>query len=198
MILQGCHTSHKRTYDPHRRQSGLTTTSRLPVNQTSSRFSQLVGNVPGTISGVRAYIANVKSRIALLLCSLCILIAPNVGYASDLVLVGGKIYSSPTEPPIENGSILVHDGRILTVRSSATIKIPRDAKVIDCKGLVITAGFWNNHVHILTPGLLHAEKLSSEQITSQLEEMLTRWGFTTVFDLNPVTLETQQLLPQMP
>src|SRR4029077_6251880 len=26
-------------------------------------------------------------------------------------------------------------------------------------------------------------KLSSQQITSQLEEMLTRWGFTTVFDI---------------
>jgi imidazolonepropionase-like amidohydrolase len=41
-------------------------------------------------------------------------------------------------------------------------------------------------VHILTPGLLHAEKLSSQQIASQLEEMLTRWGFTTVFDIASV------------
>jgi imidazolonepropionase-like amidohydrolase len=73
----------------------------------------------------------------------------------------------------------VHDGRILAVGPSATVKIPRDAKVIDCKGLVITSGFWNSHVHLLTPGLLHAEKLPSEQIASQLEEMLTRWGFTT-------------------
>ena len=58
--------------------------------------------------------------------------------------------------------------------------------MIDCKGLVVTAGFWNSHVHILTPGLLHAENLSSEQITSQLQEMLTRWGFTTVFDIASV------------
>jgi imidazolonepropionase-like amidohydrolase len=128
----------------------------------------------------------VKCRFLLLLCSLCILIATNVGHASDLVLVGGKIYPSPTEPPIENGSIRVHDGHILAVGSSATVKILHDAQVIDCKGLVITAGFWNNHVHVLTPGLLHAEKLSSEQIASQLEEMLTRWGFTTVFDIASV------------
>jgi imidazolonepropionase-like amidohydrolase len=45
-------------------------------------------------------------------------------------------------------------------------------------------------VHILTPGLLHAEKLSSQQITSQLEEMLTRWGFTTVFDIASVLNHT--------
>ena len=146
----------------------------------------IVGNVSGSNLWFKGYIGNVKRRFALLLCSLCLLIAPGVGRASDLVLVGGKIYSSPTKPPIENGSIIVHDGRILAVGPSATVKIPRDAKVIDCKGLVITSGFWTSHVHLLTPGLLHAEKLPSEQIASQLEEMLTRWGFTTVFDIASV------------
>src|SRR2546422_4752638 len=117
---------------------------------------------------------------------LCVLFACDLSRASDLVLVGAKIYSSPTETPIENGSILVHDGRILAVGPSASMKFPRAATVLDCKGLVITAGFWNSHVHILTPSLLHAEKLSSDQITSQLEDMLTRWGFTTVFDIASV------------
>ncbi len=127
-----------------------------------------------------------RIRFTLALLFLWILLACDFSRASDLVLVGAKIYPSPTEPPIDNGSILVHDGHILAVGPSATIKIPRAAKVIDCQGLVVTAGFWNSHVHILTPGLLHAEKLSSEQITSQLEEMLTRWGFTTVFDIASV------------
>jgi len=112
------------------------------------------------------------------------------GFASDLALVGAKIYRSPTEAPIEDGTILVHDGRIRAVGPRTNIKVPQDASVIDCKGLVVTAGFWNSHVHILTPGLLHAEKLSPEQITSQLEEMLTRWGFTTVFDIASVLQNT--------
>jgi imidazolonepropionase-like amidohydrolase len=116
----------------------------------------------------------------------CVLFACSSSCASDLALVGAKIYPSPTEPPIDNGSIIVHNGRILALGPSATIKIPRDATIIDCKGLVVTAGFWNSHVHIMPAGLLHAEKLSSEQITSQLEEMLTRWGFTTVFDIGSV------------
>jgi len=113
--------------------------------------------------------------------------------ASDLALVGAKIYPSPTEQPIENGSILIRDGRIVSVGPAAVVKIPRGATIIDCKDLVITAGLWNSHVHILTPGLLHAEKLSSQQITSQLEEMLTRWGFTTVFDIASV-LENTNLI----
>jgi len=116
--------------------------------------------------------------------------------SSDLALVHAKIYPSPTEPAIEDGTILVHDGRITAIGPSATTKPPRFARavtVINCKGLVVTAGFWNSHVHILTPGLLHPEKLSSQQITSQLEEMLTRWGFTTVFDIASVLNDTTRI-----
>lgn len=110
--------------------------------------------------------------------------------SADLALVDAKIYLSPTEPAIENGSILIHSGHILSVGPSAAIKIPRGVTVIDCRGLIVTAGFWNSHVHILLPGLVHADKLSSEQITSQLQEMLTRWGFTTVFDIASVLQNT--------
>ena len=127
-----------------------------------------------------------RIRIPLTVLLLCVLFACDLSRASDLVLVGARIYSSPTETPIENGAILVHDGRILAVGPSASMKFPRGATVVDCGGLVITAGFWNSHVHILTPSLLHAEKLPSDQITSQLEDMLTRWGFTTVFDIASV------------
>ena len=112
------------------------------------------------------------------------------GYCSDLALVNAKIYLSPSQPPIEDGAILVHDGRIIGVGPSAAIKVPRDATVVGCKGLVVTAGFWNSHVHILIPGLLHAERLSTEQITLQLQAMLTGWGFTTVFDIASVQENT--------
>ncbi|MGA2813757.1 MAG: amidohydrolase family protein [Candidatus Acidiferrum sp.] len=110
--------------------------------------------------------------------------------ASDLALVGAKIYLSPTEQPIERGSILIREGRITAVGPSSAVKIPRGTPTIDCTGLTITAGFWNSHVHLILPGLLHAEKLPSQQLTSQLEQMLTRWGFTSVFDIASVLENT--------
>jgi imidazolonepropionase-like amidohydrolase len=113
----------------------------------------------------------------------CALFAGGVSRAADLALVDAKIYSSPNQPPIDDGSILVRDGRIVAVGRSSAIRTPPGTRALDCKGLVVTAGFWNSHVHILTPGLLHAEKVPPEQISSQLEAMLTRWGFTTVFDI---------------
>jgi len=123
----------------------------------------------------------------LLLCTLC---SVPSALCSDLVLVHARIYPSPTDPPIDDGAILAHDGRILAVGPTAQIKIPRDATVIDCHGLVVTAGFWNSHVHILTPALLRSSELSSADLTSQLQEMFTRWGFTTVFDVASVLKNT--------
>src|SRR5580692_7001346 len=109
---------------------------------------------------------------------LMLLLACGFSSSSDLALIGAKIYPSPIEPPIENGAILVHEGRILAVGPSATIKVPPDATVIDCKGLVVTAGFWNSHVHILTPGLLHAEKLSPQRSEERRvgKECRSRWS----------------------
>jgi imidazolonepropionase-like amidohydrolase len=116
-------------------------------------------------------------------------------FASDLALVHAKIYPSPTAAPIEDGTILVHDGHIQAVGPAAQVKVPssKALTVLDCRGLVVTAGFWNSHIHILTPGLLHAEKLPAEKISAQLDEMLTRWGFTTVFDIASVLSNTNNI-----
>ncbi len=137
-----------------------------------------------------AYFLNMRLCLVLPLLTVLAFFATGQSYASDLALVGAKIYLSPTQPPIENGSILIHSGHILSVGPSAETKVPRGMTVIDCKGLIVTAGFWNSHVHILLPGLLHAEKLSPAQISSQLQEMLTRWGFTSVFDIASVLNNT--------
>ncbi len=56
--------------------------------------------------------------------------------------------------------------------------------------MAITAGFWNSHVHILPPELLHAERTPAPALTAQLQTMFTRWGFTTVFDLGSVLSNT--------
>jgi imidazolonepropionase-like amidohydrolase len=127
-----------------------------------------------------------RNRIILIFILLGILFCIKPTLAGDLALVGGRIYQSPTQPPIEDGIILVRDGHIYAVGRSAQIKLPSGATIIDCRGLVVTAGFWNSHVHILTQGLMKAENLPADQISSQLEQMFNRWGFTTVFDVASV------------
>jgi imidazolonepropionase-like amidohydrolase len=132
----------------------------------------------------------IRVLLALLLAAI---VSPSVAVCSDLALVHAKIYPSPTESPIDDGAIIVHDGRIVAVGPSAAIKLPRHSTVIDCQGRAVTAGFWNSHVHILTPGLLHAKELSSQQLTVQLQEIFTRWGFTSVFDIASVLANTNTI-----
>jgi imidazolonepropionase-like amidohydrolase len=134
-----------------------------------------------------------RTRILLALVLAAIVSSSAAAFCSDLALVHARIYPSPTESPIEDGAIIVHDGSIVAVGPSAAIKVPRHATVIDCQGRAVTAGFWNSHVHILTPGLLDAKELSSQQLTSQLQEIFTRWGFTSVFDIASVLANTNTI-----
>src|SRR5438128_869793 len=112
--------------------------------------------------------------------------APAVMRGDDLALFGAKIYLSPEGVPIDDGSILIRDGKIQAVGPSRSVSIPTGTMQLDCRNLTVTAGFWNSHVHILTPALLDAKRSSASQLTEELEKMFSRWGFTTVFDISSV------------
>jgi imidazolonepropionase-like amidohydrolase len=113
--------------------------------------------------------------------------------AADLALIGGTVYPSPDARPIPNAAILIHDARIAALGPRASIAVPKNARVIDCTGKFITAGFWNSHVHILPPGLLHARDSSASELNQQLDAMINAWGFTTVFDIGSVLDNTLAL-----
>jgi imidazolonepropionase-like amidohydrolase len=103
--------------------------------------------------------------------------------AADVALTHARIYASPDAQPMVDGTLLIHDGRIQRMGTTSEIKVPSAVKVIDLQGAVVTAGFWNSHVHFMAPPLLHADRLPSVELSQALTQMLTRWGFTTVFDI---------------
>ena len=113
--------------------------------------------------------------------------------AGPLALVGGAVYVNPTEEPVRDGVVLIENGKIARVGSAASARIPRGAQVIDCSGLTIVPGFWNSHVHFTDAQWENAASLSAEQLSRQLEAMLTRWGFTTVFDTGSLLSNTLAL-----
>ena len=67
--------------------------------------------------------------------------------AQTLALVGGTVYSSPDAAPLLDAVVLASDGVITAVGSRKDVLIPQDARVIDCTGKTVVAGFWNSHVH---------------------------------------------------
>lgn len=101
---------------------------------------------------------------------------------ADLVLTGGTVYPSPEAKPIRDAVVVVHDGKIAAVGRRGEVQIPPGARVLDCSGKVIVAGFWNSHVHFET-GWQEAATAPGAKLESLMQEMLTRWGFTSVWDL---------------
>ena len=66
---------------------------------------------------------------------------PGTARAQAIAITGGTVHPVGA-PPIENGTVLIRDGRIAAV--GADVTIPADARRIDARGKVVT------------PGLIHA------------------------------------------
>lgn len=113
--------------------------------------------------------------------------------ATELAIVGAKVYTSPDAPPIARGTVLMRDGRITAVGPAGQVKVPRGAQRMAGTGTVVVAGFWNSHVHMLPVPLREATSRPAAELSAALEAMFTRWGFTTVFDIGSLPGNTLAL-----
>src|ERR1700734_4534987 len=69
------------------------------------------------------YIASMRTVAVYALLLLSVFSAYGLVSSSDLALVGAKIYPSPTEPAMENGSLLIRDGHIVAVGPRSSVKV---------------------------------------------------------------------------
>jgi len=123
-------------------------------------------------------------RTALFLC----LLAATAGIgatanAQTLALVGGKVYASPDATALDDAVVVTANGVIAAIGSRSEVQLPSDARVIDCTGKTVVAGFWNSHVHFTQAVWKNAGAAPAAPLQEHMREMLTRWGFTTVWDL---------------
>jgi imidazolonepropionase-like amidohydrolase len=62
-----------------------------------------------------------------------------------------------------------------------------------CTGCTVMAGFWNSHVHFFERKWSDAGALPAREAEAQLEDAITRFGFTSVFDLSSQWKNTRAL-----
>jgi len=105
-----------------------------------------------------------------------------------LAIPHARIYVSPVDPPMEDGTVLVRDGVIAAV--GAGVATPPGARVIPCDHCIVTAGFWNTHVHFTEPKWSMAQWKSAAALNPQLADMFLSRGFTTVIDLGSNPADT--------
>jgi imidazolonepropionase-like amidohydrolase len=110
--------------------------------------------------------------------------------AAEIALTGATIYTTPSAAPIRDGVILVTDGKVSAVGPRAAVKIPPSAEVIDCTGRVITAGFWDAHVHFMHRIWADGANIPAATLGAQMQDTFTRYGFTAVFDVSSILENT--------
>jgi imidazolonepropionase-like amidohydrolase len=108
-----------------------------------------------------------------------------------LAVQHARIYVSPADPPIEDGTVLVRDGVIAEV--GPQVAVPADAQIIPCDHCVVAAGFWNAHVHFTEPKWSMAQWKSAATLNPQLAYMFLSRGFTTVLDLGSNPADTMSI-----
>ena len=101
--------------------------------------------------------------------------------ARKILLKSGRIID-PFSKKTFNGDLLIESGKISKISDSISTK-GKDYKVINCKGLVVTHGFCDMHVHFREPGREDKETLESGSYSA------LAGGFTqvcTMANTNPV------------
>src|ERR1700735_2410886 len=91
------------------------------------------------------------------------LLAADTPTAKTIAITGGKLLTV-SHGTIENGVLVIADGKIAAVGTAAEVKIPRGAQIVDAKGLTVY------------PGLIDPEsnfgltEISADAMTNDLAE----------------------------
>jgi imidazolonepropionase-like amidohydrolase len=85
-------------------------------------------------------------RLALLLAPALLLACASASAQTPVLAVRGGTVHTASGPAIENGVVLIRDGRISAV--GAGVPIPAGAQVVDASGKTVIPGMIDNHSHI--------------------------------------------------
>ena len=83
--------------------------------------------------------------------------------SGTIVLRGGRLLTI-THGVLENGVLVMQNGKITAVGAAGSVSIPRDAKVIDATGMTVYPGLIDSETHL---GLT---EISADQMTNDLVE----------------------------
>lgn len=98
--------------------------------------------------------------------------------------VGATILDGTGADPVEDGVLLVRDGRVAEIGSASAVEVPASAEVVDLEGQTVVPGIINSHGHVGSALGLESgpDVYTRENILDQLR-LSARYGITTVVSL---------------
>ena len=94
----------------------------------------------------RSFIAIRRSLLLSGICSAAL--ALSLPVQAETIAFTGASLMPVAEPPIENGVLVIRDGKIMAVGRSGSVRVPRDARNVELEGGVILPGLVDSHSHI--------------------------------------------------
>ena len=126
-----------------------------------------------------------------IVCALVLLaVALPVGATERIALVGGTLIDGYGGEPVEDSVLLVEDGRIVQVGTTATLHVPDGVRVVSTEGMSVLPGLWDMHVHLMLVGhsdyahwdATYPKRLRSEIMPAAAKQLLHA-GVTSARDL---------------
>jgi imidazolonepropionase-like amidohydrolase len=100
----------------------------------------------------------------------------------SIAFIGARIIDGTDAAPLEDGVIVITDGRIRTVGPRSAVTLPSGTQRIDVSGKTIIPGLINAHGHVGDVMGLEAGHYNTENLERQLS-LYARYGITTVNSL---------------
>ena len=100
----------------------------------------------------------------------------------SIAFVGARIIDGTMAAPIEDGVVVITDGRIRTVGPRSAVTVPAGAQIIDVAGKTIMPGLINAHGHVGGTLGLEGGHYNTDNLLRQLG-LYARYGVTTVNSL---------------
>jgi len=112
---------------------------------------------------------------------------------SVIALIGGSLLPSPDATAVQDGVVLIADGRITAFGRRADVSVPSGAMIVDCAGATVMAGFWNSHVHFTPSAFRQAATAPAQGLGDELRTMLTSRGIVHAVDTGSYIVDTLAL-----
>ena len=110
--------------------------------------------------------------------------------AKVTALVGGRLIDGWGGAPVNNSVVLIEGERIKAVGTVESLPVPAGAEVVDCRGMSVLPGLWDNHVHTMLLGhsdythwdATYQGRLEKEIMPAAAHQLLNA-GVTSAIDL---------------
>jgi imidazolonepropionase-like amidohydrolase len=102
--------------------------------------------------------------------------------ASAKAFTGARVIDGTTRARLDNATILVRDGRIVSVGPAASVTVPAGAERVALAGKTVIPGLVNAHGHVGNTVGLEGGKYSAENVQKDLRTYAA-YGVTTVVSL---------------